>query len=219
MWCTQCKTPFSWHTGKKVFERIHNPHYYEWQRQMNGGVAPRVEGDNINIGEQCNYTTIYQLSRCLPVNISGDCIYKLHEFAGHMAFLYPHNNPPNNLQLRIQYLEKDIDKEKFTKIIQRRDKKYQKQKELHEIATMFSQVCEEQIFHPAVNMPRIQAGGIRILARILEIDELDFFMKKADEIVAFTNEQFKNIFTKYKTKPKKIHYSKNMLCWLYNDGP
>ena len=37
MWCTQCKVAFSWRTGLKVNGTIHNPHFYEWQRQ-NGGV-------------------------------------------------------------------------------------------------------------------------------------------------------------------------------------
>ena len=36
MWCTQCKVAFSWRTGLKVSGTIHNPHYYQWQRE-NGG--------------------------------------------------------------------------------------------------------------------------------------------------------------------------------------
>lgn len=44
MWCTKCHTAFSWKTGN-IESRIHNPHYYEWQRDQNNGVAPRVHGD------------------------------------------------------------------------------------------------------------------------------------------------------------------------------
>jgi len=46
MWCTECHVAFSWRTG--LIERgiIHNPHFYQWQRNENGGEAPRVPGDD-----------------------------------------------------------------------------------------------------------------------------------------------------------------------------
>ena len=46
MWCTECHVAFSWKTGRVETGIIHNPHFYQWQRDENGGQAPRVPGDN-----------------------------------------------------------------------------------------------------------------------------------------------------------------------------
>ena len=56
MFCTACNDcAFDWVTGR-VETVIHNPHYYEFQRQRNAGQAPRVAGD-ILCGREIDHAT------------------------------------------------------------------------------------------------------------------------------------------------------------------
>ena len=43
MWCTQCKTAFSWDTGAIETGRIHNPHALRWQREHTGVLPREIE--------------------------------------------------------------------------------------------------------------------------------------------------------------------------------
>jgi len=46
MWCTGCHTAFDWNSGRVVkSDRLHNPHWIEYQRNKNDGRAPRAPGD------------------------------------------------------------------------------------------------------------------------------------------------------------------------------
>ena len=66
MFCTACNDcAFDWVTGR-IETVIHNPHYYEFQRQLNGGQAPRVPGD-ILCGREIDHTTTTVISNLFPV--------------------------------------------------------------------------------------------------------------------------------------------------------
>lgn len=61
MFCTACNDcAFDWVTGR-IETIIHNPHYFEFQRQRNGGQAPRVLGD-ILCGREVDHATIHTIT-------------------------------------------------------------------------------------------------------------------------------------------------------------
>lgn len=82
MYCVECHTAFSWNTLKIVTGVIHNPHYFEYQRMINGGVAPRNPMD-IQCGREIdNYFVSKLTDKIAPVPenwrkevINGDIIY------------------------------------------------------------------------------------------------------------------------------------------------
>lgn len=66
MFCTACNDcAFDWVTGR-IETVIHNPHYYEFQRQRNGGQAPRVAGD-ILCGREVDQVTTHAIAALFPV--------------------------------------------------------------------------------------------------------------------------------------------------------
>ena len=73
MWCTaaDCGTAFSWISGKIISGVIHNPHYYEWQRRNNNGVAPRNPGDvPCGANDLPTYNYIYTTFRNLGIRMN-----------------------------------------------------------------------------------------------------------------------------------------------------
>jgi hypothetical protein len=76
MWCTGCHTAFDWVTGRKVVsERLHNPHWIEYQRGLNGGTAPRAPGDvpcgGICSRHQLNMSIVGKLNRLKHIMSGG----------------------------------------------------------------------------------------------------------------------------------------------------
>jgi hypothetical protein len=141
IWCVDCHTAFSWNTGRVENGVIHNPHYYEYLRQNNGGVAPRNAGD-VPCGGVPTYYEVLARVRNLPVDTQREMgaihriVTQIHEervqrYQG--AF-----NENDNGDLGVKYLMKEVTKEEMKKTLAQRETKRNKQMAIRAVLEMFA---------------------------------------------------------------------------------
>lgn len=156
MWCTQCHTAFSWRTGKTE-TAIHNPHYYDYMRQQNGGIIPREAGDVLPEQQgPCNDRRVPPLP-CL-INLTwrterGDMlanVYKIHRLHIHIAQVEMHrfaqaNIVNDNRDLRIKYMLKMLSEKEFKATLQQREKASDKKREITMVLQTYQAVVAETL--------------------------------------------------------------------------
>ena len=140
MWCVSCHTAFSWRTGQVASGTVHNPHFYEWQRRMNNGEAPRNPGD-IPCGGLVDWAVLRRLlmpkGGGYPNWIAGlelahrRIAHVLNVDMVHLAQAAVNIN--DNIDLRIEYLLKVIDDAQMSVVLQMREKKREKEIETRRV--------------------------------------------------------------------------------------
>ena len=186
MWCPQCHTPFSWRTGQKETGVVHNPHFYEWQRKQNGGVAPRVAGD-VACGGIPHYNDFRNSLRgFLPKEI--ELVMQFHRILNHVQhaeLARYHNvfNEADNQDLRIQYLLGHIDADLLKVNVQAKEKKREKERAVRRALEVL-----------------VQAGTDlcrRIMAEV-DVDKKRAILDEVDALRIYVNELLTKVYNRMK---------------------
>lgn len=230
MWCTQCHTAFSWKRGT-IETRIHNPHYYEWQRQQNKGTAPRVIGDfecGRDIADRHLHTYIHSLFSStnfhifLNANQIDECdsflqffmtiIRKTIQLSTHDNIYFQPDNIVDNQTLRIRYLLEEITEKQFTSKVHSAYKKNEKKRDIYNVIQLQVQGVTDIIYR-IVDVLRKECDSDNPLEVSIYPHTLTKINNMAKEISALTqysNSILEEISTTYQCKKWTISYNHNL---------
>lgn len=184
LWCTQCRTAFSWRTGQIETGVVHNPHYWEYIRQHgNEDEEVRRQFGNVGNNEQNNdANNLLNLNECdfrfenLVWNrdfmrridtFRHEITELLREISHCQRYEIPRarvdiHDPKNNEDIRLKYLGNEIDEKKFKTTIQRRQKLNEYKVELVQILETFVTVFRESTIRYYRHIMEIQNRDQRI---------------------------------------------------------
>jgi len=197
MYCVECHTAFSWNTLKIESGVIHNPHYFEYQRITNGGVAPRNPNE-IQCGRELdNYFVSRLRNKFSPDtenSIRYDQISDIIEICRQVIHIRFIEQPRfttegrlySNMQLRIDYMRNKINKDGMKKILQKREKENIKKTELSNVLGMYVS-CMTDLFY-----------------RLYDENDLVKIKKEMIELKKYVNDCFQKISKSYNCKEYSI---------------
>ena len=190
MWCPSCHSAFDWNTMRIETGIVHNPHFYDFQRQ-NGGLARNPH--DVPCGGLPDIMEIQRMFRGVnrftrPTDPNGATLFNIHRLVVHINNVenIP-EEPANTMDLRVGYLMKELEEDEFKKKLQQLEKRREKKRDIRNILTMFSQTCSE-IFRQLIAEPEKVADFIKILVNLK----------------TYTNETFANIQKRYACKAPMI---------------
>ena len=219
MWCTQCHTAFSWRRGT-IETRIHNPHFYEWQRKQNQGVAPRNPGDfecGRDLGDRraLNFINQTLADDSLSENLTTDeravldklivdiptVIRKTIHLQQHDGAHFITNNAVDNVDLRVKYLLNEITESRFSSRVHAAYKAFEKKQDIGHVIQLQYQGVTDIIYRFADALKSIGKMDSQSLAKIHSI------FSEVDELTKYSNEILREHSATYHCKNYVITYS------------
>jgi hypothetical protein len=197
MWCTQCHTGFDWRTGR-IETHIHNPHFFEWQRRNSAnGEIPRIDVQNNPYGcrnEQINRMFLTTMIRLIN-NDDGtatsemkrayiDKISNIIRQIIHLRQVEIPNYTPNyedrNRNLRISYMRNQITKDEFKVLLQRNNKRFEKNRELSNVFELVVNTVQDIVLR-IYNVLRTPNMETSFESKFVALEEIQPILQYANE--------------------------------------
>lgn len=209
MWCTQCKTAFSWKTGQIETGHIHNPHYWEYLRNNNrdtemvnniygnGNQMCGVDWNNLYFTYRQHYLSflIREINHIQYVELGN---YRVEE-----------DLAARNEELRERYLLKSISEEKFKSEIQKRHKKNNFNMEMRQILEMFINVVKDTVI-------RKESENIETRRDVLKSIQLNTeIFTELKNILKYVRDNISKICYRYGYSVPKNSYIYHPDCFNY----
>jgi len=209
MWCIGCQTAFSWKSGKIETGVVHNPHFFEFQRNnQNNRAQDRTFGQCNAERLPDNYMFRTNLRAFSGYNLPENhkrvynLIMSILQICNHIENVEIRNrndyinNATNNIALRVKYLMNDIDKDGLSKQLISIDKERKKSIEIIYILQLVYNIGKDTLWS-IMDAPEIN------------IDLLEEAIKHFEEVVSYANQHLSEIKSVYNTKVPIIYKDKH----------
>jgi hypothetical protein len=158
MWCTQCRTAFSWTTGVIETAVIHNPHYYQWMRTQPAGLPPAGPAPAANCEAQILDAVEHTIAPYLTDTRNDERrvaamrifdllrtirhleIIRLREMHQYLTF---YNNPNWRRVLSVRYLVGELTETGWANALIQHHARYEHTVAEHALLTMYIQASKD----------------------------------------------------------------------------